>query len=330
MRLDDWLLGLNRASRWNGWTPEEKLIQLAGHLRGRAEAEWNLLADEDVCDFDTAIQSLKERLDPCSKVLAGQDFRRTVQGDNETVPNFICHLEKSFCIAFGRDGLSKETKEAMLFGQLQEGLRLGIIRSPNVSGALDYRGLCMAARHEEQRQAGIKKRQEYGKALNGNLGRSKDERNGERPNKQISNGRNHSAGNVTPGSRTVSKRCYVCDHLAKNCKANNREQESRGSTTHKEPNKSSTRQITSESNETHHDTDEEDSLDPLSLLYSDSEGTVDTVRVNDKGSRPQYVNVEIQGVPTSGVIDTGADITIIGGGLFKKVATAARLRKKDF
>ena len=147
VRLDDWLPGLNRASRWNGWSAEEKLIQLAGHLRGRAEAEWNLLADEDVCDFDTVLKNV-----------------------------------------------------------------------------------------------------------------------------------------WTP---------------------------------------------TSESNETHHDTDE-DSLDPLSLLYSDFEGTVDTVRVSDKGSRPQYVNVEIQGVPTSGVIDTGADITIIGGGLFKKVATAARLRKKDF
>ena len=66
------------------------------------------------------------------------------------------------------------------------------------------------------------------------------------------------------------------------------------------------------------------------MLYSDSEGTVDTVRVSDKGGSPQYVNVKIQGVPTSDVIDTGADITIIGGGLFKKVAIAARLRKKDF
>ena len=47
-------------------------------------------------------------------------------------------------------------------------------------------------------------------------------------------------------------------------------------------------------------------------------------------SRPQYVNIQVQGVPTSGVIDTGADITIMGGDLFKKVATAARLRKKDF
>ena len=34
-------------------------------------------------------------LDPCSEVLASQDFRHTVQGDNEAMPNFICHLERS-------------------------------------------------------------------------------------------------------------------------------------------------------------------------------------------------------------------------------------------
>ena len=55
-----------------------------------------------------------------------------------------------------------------------------------------------------------------------------------------------------------------------------------------------------------------------------------TVRVKDKGSKPQYVNVQVQGVPTSGIIDTGADITIMGGELFKKVAAAARLKKRDF
>ena len=109
----------------------------------------------------------------------------------------------------------------MLFGQLQEGLCLEIIRSLNVSGALDYRGLCMAARHEEQQQAEIKKCQEYGKILNGNLCRSKDERHGEKPSKQSSNGKNHSAGNVASGSKMVNKRCYTCDqpgHLAKTIK----------------------------------------------------------------------------------------------------------------
>ena len=52
VRLDDWLPGLNRASRWNAWGPEEKL-----HLRGRAEAKWNLLGDDDVCDFDSSLES---------------------------------------------------------------------------------------------------------------------------------------------------------------------------------------------------------------------------------------------------------------------------------
>ena len=118
VRLDDWLPGLERVAHWNGWTSDEKVIQLAGHLRGRAEAEWNLLGTEETHDYDTAIENLRERLDPCNKVLAGQDFRRTMQGDSETVADYVCCLEKVFCVAFGSDCLSRETKEAMLYGQL--------------------------------------------------------------------------------------------------------------------------------------------------------------------------------------------------------------------
>ena len=60
-------------------------------------------------------------------------------------------------------------------------------------------------------------------------------------------------------------------------------------------------------------------VDPVSLLYSsDSDSNVDMVRVVDQGSRPQYVNIEVQGIPTSDVEDTGADITIMGGELFEK------------
>ena len=39
--------------------------------------------------------------------------------------------------------------------------------------------------------------------------------------------------------------------------------------------------------------------------------------------------VEVQGVPAQGIVDSGADITIIGGELFRRVAAVARLRKKD-
>ena len=69
----------------------------------------------------------------------------------------------------------------------------------------------------------------------------------------------------------------------------------------------------------------------LGLLYSSEEDEINTllVHVKDGGSHPQQVRVEIQGVPAEGEIDSGADITIIGGELFKKLATVARLKKKD-
>lgn len=58
----------------------------------------------------------------------------------------------------------------------------------------------------------------------------------------------------------------------------------------------------------------------LEKLSSDSESgdRVSTVRVPDRGSRPQYADVQVQGVPASGIVDTGADITIIGSDLFKR------------
>ena len=54
------------------------------------------------------------------------------------------------------------------------------------------------------------------------------------------------------------------------------------------------------------------------------------VRINDQGSKPHCVRVQVQGVPAYGLIDSGADITIMGGTLFKKVAAVARLKKRDF
>ena len=55
-------------------------------------------------------------------------------------------------------------------------------------------------------------------------------------------------------------------------------------------------------------------LEPSSSRYSNSVDpvSVDMVRVN---RRPKHVNIEIHGVPTSGVIDTRAGITMIGGEL---------------
>lgn len=37
--FEDWLPALRRAATWNAWSNEETLLQLAGHLRGRALEE---------------------------------------------------------------------------------------------------------------------------------------------------------------------------------------------------------------------------------------------------------------------------------------------------
>ena len=73
--------------------------------------------------------------------------------------------------------------------------------------------------------------------------------------------------------------------------------------------------------------------DPLDVLLSGSEsddGDVKRISVEDQGSHSQSVVVEIEGVPVKGLVDTGSDMTIIGGQLFKHVAVTARLRKKQF
>ena len=67
----------------------------------------------------------------------------------------------------------------------------------------------------------------------------------------------------------------------------------------------------------------------LSLLFSSEESDdVRQIRVTDQGSEPRHAKVEVQGVPARGVIDSAA-ITIIGGGLFKRVAAVAKLKKRD-
>ena len=40
--------------------------------------------------------------------------------------------------------------------------------------------------------------------------------------------------------------------------------------------------------------------------------------------------MQVQRVPAEGIIDSGADITIIGGDLFRRVAAMVKLKKKDF
>ena len=85
IRLNGWLPALARASTWNVWSEEGQLLQLAGHLRGHALQEWELIPHTDKGTYESAVEALRERLDPGGRMLAIQDFRHASQRDDETL-----------------------------------------------------------------------------------------------------------------------------------------------------------------------------------------------------------------------------------------------------
>ena len=217
-----------------------------------------------------------------------------------------------------------ETRDALLYGQLQEGLRDNLMEGLAVSGAVDYRALCIAAKNEERRLQELRKCKHYHKPLR--LSRKEDSQTSLQDSR-------------ASAKKTTDKKCYACDkvgHFSRNCPQ--RKPESSGRS-HDKSKPSYTKHVHSaeggaisrpglkaEVRAGHKQ------REPLDFLYSSSEdeGDVRRVRVSDKGSESRCARVQVQGVPVYDLIDTGADITIIGGNLFWRVATVARLRKRDF
>ena len=54
-----------------------------------------------------------------------------------------------------------ETRDALLYAQLQEGLRYDLMKAQAVSGALNYQALCVAAKSEGRRLDELQKRKCY-------------------------------------------------------------------------------------------------------------------------------------------------------------------------
>ena len=138
-------------------------MQLAGYLRNKALQEWNLLSQEHRNTFEGAVKALRVGLDPGNQTLATLDFRHAVWKDSEAVADYVRRLERTFQIGFGRDRMSTETRNVLLYGQLQSGLTLELSKAPAVSGAYNYDELCIAAKNDEKRLAELEKRQQYGR-----------------------------------------------------------------------------------------------------------------------------------------------------------------------
>ena len=189
----------------------------------------------------------------------------------------------------------------------------------------------MAARMEEQRLVELKKHQQYQnppKPQN-----SSDSRGNKKPLPNT----NATTGKRSDG-KSIQQKCYICGdpgHVARDCSQKKSESKGKSFQTSKSPwsngNSWRARQVKSKKREW--SSAQAIHENPLDFLVSDSEsdtGEVNLVRVADKGSIPQGANIFLQGIPAVGVVDSGEDITIVGGELFKQVAAAAQLWKRDF
>ena len=207
-----------------------------------------------------------------------------MQKEYESVSDFISYFEKTFQLAYGHDSMTIETRHTLLHSQLQEGLRQEIMSGPAVSGAEAYQALCLAAKNEERRLLELRKRRLYHRStMPPQLSARKD---GDTILKR-SEQRSKSASNL---------KCYYCQkagHYARDCKSK-KEDESKGLVRKKW----NAKQVQSSSLKLLMDRNITDSsisrklientiIDPLSVLYS-SDSDVSVVRVNDRGSKPQF------------------------------------------
>ena len=72
---EDWIPTFERAAVWNGWKEQDKLLQLAGHMRGTAQCEYDMLEPASKVTFKVTTKALHDRLDLDGKAVAAQDFR---------------------------------------------------------------------------------------------------------------------------------------------------------------------------------------------------------------------------------------------------------------
>ena len=180
----------------------------------------------------------------------------------------------------------------------------------------------MAAKNEEQRQSELRKRRTYQSTF-GFKEPAGGKPGGSKP------GGSQFSGSFQPRPRSdefVEKRtCYKCHktgHISKHCHM--KKTESKGS------DQSNTRQVWTEDAHGGRDGnpqegDEESTDNPL----ASEEDSVKLVHVQDHGSHSHLAKLSIQGFPVEGIVDSGTDITIINGDLFKKIATAAHLKKTN-
>ena len=199
-----------------------------------------------------------------------------------------------------------------------------LVKAPAVSGAQDYQQLCLAARNEERRLFELERRRNYTRTVHSvGPGSARPPRP---PAPPLIPGTPaevalQSSGPTLPQNNTLPRRCFNCHqpgHFARNCPGR----------LQMRPKQAAPPQPLrpQQANQVCFGTDHQPTPTQVGNLTTEQGLT----RVQDKGNKLRRANVVIAGVPTNGVIDSGADITIVGGDLFRRIVAVEKVKKRQF
>ena len=226
--------------------------------------------------------------------------------------------------------MSSETRDTLLFSQLQEGLQYELVKAPAVSGAQGYQQLCLAARNEERRLLELDRRRQYSKVQASVPSSPWSHRQSQpttfepqaEPPSDAGARRNSSQATLDSSQRRLCFQCHQPGHFARNCPTRRRDNITSSPRDTSRP--AQTNQVCSQL-ETPQKF-ETPTYQPSTSAPNPNEREFDTLRVEDRGSKTRHAHVLVEGVPTDGVIDSGADITIMGGALFRQVVAVGKIK----
>ena len=132
--------------------------------------------------------------------------------------------------AYGHDTMLSETRDALLYAQLQEGLKYDLMKALAVSGALNYQALCVAAKSEERRLAELQKRKYYQLPQLRGTKKEINQPQVSTPGSQLKPGQSHNRStgasqfkqgqSAASSTDSRSRKCWNCEetgHMAYNC-----------------------------------------------------------------------------------------------------------------
>ena len=155
--FDRWIRKLEKYAELEQWTDREKLLHLELRLKGRAEQVFSVLPKESVCDFSTAVSSLRKRLAPVRReaLLSAQLIKRK-QRPTESVDQYAQDFETLFDRSYGRrSGMDQESKDLLKRDLFVLGLALKW-QEKVLSSAKDFGDCLHQARAAEEQERQLK------------------------------------------------------------------------------------------------------------------------------------------------------------------------------